>query len=195
MPIPAFLQVGLGALQANDVVPYLGLRELLPIDELAARNEFQRLFSIYYGLRFLPAAARGTYFQLLFDFNHNAAQPVNDYAGPLQELFGITHRFEASFVSKLVSIHDETRPLYDRYVGGILGITHPRGNDFNLRIDGFFHNLNHIFDLYQDWSADPEGAHLVANFREHFEGFGLVHPHRILDFCVWSAGRVLNAEI
>jgi hypothetical protein len=195
MPSPSFLRLGLNVLHPDDIRPYLRLRYLLPVDEEGARQNFEEIFYEYYILSDLPKPALKTYFDLLFNYDPAVAGTPEGYEGPLKVLYGITRRFEASFTSKLVSIHCEERPIYDSRVSAIFGLDVPPKGDFTWRFERYYENLEVVYHYYHKWvtQEDGSGAALLSDFKNKFDGCESVHPHRMLDFCVWSAAGVLGA--
>src|SRR6266516_1775939 len=108
-------------IQPRDLDGYFDLKGLLAAKTAASRAEFQARFTKYYGLNNggLTEALKKRFFELLFAFD--LQKQTDPYTALLLELYRMPNRrgyhcLQASFVSKLVAIYDESRPLYDVHV-------------------------------------------------------------------------------
>src|SRR5688572_17165467 len=98
---------------------------------MESRGEFERTFCSFYGLKAggLTDKFRQRYFDLLFGLKLSpGSQPP--YEKLLLELHAIKRHkgdlvLPASFVSKLVALHDDSRPLFDRHVSNFFGVAMP----------------------------------------------------------------------
>jgi hypothetical protein len=124
---------------------YTNLREMLHTE--GKENEFRREFSRVYALNGagLTKKWKDAYFSLLFEYRNE--MPKNPHATALHRLKNIAHSrghkaIQFSFVTKMVAIHDESQPLFDKYVQNFFGLGAPaiRQHD-EFRIAGFIHNL------------------------------------------------------
>jgi hypothetical protein len=173
---------------------YFRLKDWLANPDPKDRVEFQKTFIGYYRLggAGLTDRFKRRYFELLF-----ACNPVGQedpYTPLLLELYGFKTRrghraLQASFVSKLVSMHDESRPIYDRHVSDFFGlrvpsVAHPR----KVRTAGFVAILQRIQEYYEAWAADRRFRDLeTVLFRKQPKLKGC-HPSRLCDFLVWTIG-------
>jgi hypothetical protein len=178
----------------RDIDIYLGLKRSLQERPLGFEIGFRQNFLQFFKLNNagLSEEFKDRYFALLFSLElHDDRDP---YAPLLRELYEFERRkgdkaLQASFVSKLVAIHDETRPLFDKYVQNFFGIGVPKSSDLEFRIDGFIQNLSAIRRHYLDWAGSPDFRKIVEDARiRHplLERCGLV---RIADFLVWTGGK------
>jgi hypothetical protein len=92
-------------------------------------------------------------------------------------------------VSKLVAIHDESRPLYDRHVRNFFGIWKPGIGSTDFQISGFIKNLSLIQQEYQSWSSDDDFKIILNCAQNKIPELKKCHENRICDFLVWTAGR------
>jgi hypothetical protein len=190
---------------AADMVPpeainkYLWLRRFVQDGLTGDRNEFIRRFSGYYGLNNagLTDEFRAAYYKFLF--NHRPAEADDPYTAILRRLYKIPRRkgdriIAASFVSKLVAMHDEAQPLYDKHVQAFFGISVPMIGSPEFRIAGFVRNLQFIRQTYEGWSKESRFKRIVARLRSNHPGLADTHANRIFDFVVWTTGARLAAE-
>lgn len=132
------------------------------------------------------------YFHHLFSINvRNLADPYTDV---LNDLDGYPRRkgdkvLAFSFVSKLVSIHDESRPIFDKHVGAFFGITPPSTGSNAFRIEGFIRNLMLIQDIYSDWSQAQDFVDILVDLKKNHPSLTSCHNERLFDFLVWAVGR------
>lgn len=172
---------------------YFELKRLLQSNNANDRREFETLFSTFFRLHSggLTPEFKAKYFERLFEFV--PGRDVDPYTQLLLELYGFPRRqgdraLQASFVSKLVAIHDESRPLFDRHVSNFFGLSVPCVGKIEFRISRFTAHLNDIQAHYQSWAADSRfGSVAQALFMKQPRLRGC-HPSRICDFLVWTVG-------
>ena len=173
---------------------YLKLRALLRQSPNAA-GEFKKSFSSYYGLNGagLSDDWKAKYFELLFNFGKK--MPKDAHSVALRELLPIKRRkgdtaLQFSFVTKLVAIHDEREPLFDKFVQNYFGLGAPtlRGLD-EFRISGFLKNLDEIKRRYAVWLKNPRFQKVIQNLRSEYPDLKDCHPIRLCDFLVWAVGK------
>lgn len=182
-------------LSALDVAPYFRLKQLLHSQKEHDRLTFRTTFAKFYGLNAggLSETLKNRYFERLFSLrltlNHEPP-----YAELLQELYEFKRRkgdqvLGVSFVSKLVAMHDESRPLYDRHVRNFFGLSKPGLGSVEFQIAGFIYNLGIIRNHYQTWGTEPDFNHLLKPLLERIPPLKHCHLNRLCDFLVWTAGR------
>ena len=181
----------------SDVSPYVRLRQFVLGGMSGDAEKFKLLYSNYYGLRFagLTPQFKETYFRILFA--HRPHTEDDPYTPILRRLYDIqtfrgTRIVAASFVSKLVAIHDDARPLYDSRVGAFFGIgvpaiKSPAIKSPEFRIAGFVQNLCVIRSRYEVWQKSPEIVEIIEMVRHKMPQLADTHPNRICDFLVCHA--------
>lgn len=182
-------------IKESDVAPYFQLRDLLRRSDERDRAAFRKGFSRFYGLNSagLTEQFKSRYFDLLFGLKLDpAAAPP--YDALLRELYPILRRkgdriLAASFVSKLIAMHDESRPLYDRHVCHFFGIDVPSLGSLDFRIAGFVANLDVIQRHYLAWAKLEKFQSCVLESQQRIPALGSCHVVRICDFLVWTVGR------
>jgi hypothetical protein len=175
---------------------YFDLKGLLASSEKKDRVAFRKLFTGYYrlGNAGLTDAFKRRYFKLLF-----ACTPVGQedpYTPLLLDLYHFKTRqdkntIQASFVSKMVSMQDESRPIWDRYVSHFFGlrvpsVAHPK----EVRIASFVTALRQIQEQYEEWAADPRFGGLETVLFRTQPKLRDCHPSRLCDFLVWTVGTL-----
>jgi hypothetical protein len=194
------LQLGLVSeaaqrLSESDIALYFTLREMLARNDKRDRRLFRKQFAKYYGLN--SAGVTDTfkthYFELLFDLKPDPNIPP-PYERLLLKLHPIKRRkgdkvLAASFVSKLVGMHDESRPLFDRHVSRFFGFTVPTAGSLEFRIAGFVANLDAIRGYYLAWCKKHEFRSVLTALQKRIPSLASCHDVRICDFLVWTVGR------
>lgn len=180
----------------SDFCPYLELKTLFPDARLRARIRFRTLFTNYYGLNMggLTDAFKDRFFAILFGRNVIVSgQP--DFSTILNELSLIPRKkgdcaMPFSFVSKLVAIHRETSPIYDRYVlnfftGKAPAAKIPKAN----RITWYVGFLKQVAADYSAWAQHARVATILNRLKQRDQGLTHCHEIRLLDFLVWKVGN------
>jgi hypothetical protein len=179
---------------AGSVDRYLELKRLLHSASEGDRSLFESGFASFYALNaaFPTATFRRRYFDLLWAL----AVPIEagTYATLLAELHQIpgsqgNHALHASFVSKLVAIHDESSAIYDRNVSRFFGLVVPTEGDLDYRIALFVDHLERISRTYLLWATNPQFCRATAALCDRLPGLATCHPVRVCDFVVWAAVR------
>lgn len=175
---------------------YTGLCQSLKKNGSAERRTFESEFASYYGLNYagLTPQFRKVYFDRLYGLR---GKKIDDstYAPLLRELYEIPRRkgdkaLQCSFVSKLVAIHDESRPLFDKYVRGFFGLREPKLQSLDLRIAGFVANLAIIRASYFAWSEDARFQAVFEHVRSRIPELRTCHFVRVCDFVVKYASKL-----
>ena len=140
------LDVAIAYLREENFSPYLMLKCLLAEKPRGFQADFRQIFENYYGLNAggVTDAFKDRYFDLLFSLEFQ--DDVEPYTPILKELYEIPRRkgdkgLQCSFVSKMVAIHDEAYPIFDRHVRDFFGISVPSNGSVDFRIAGFVANL------------------------------------------------------
>ena len=172
---------------------YFELRRLLASRHPADRHEFRTRFAKYYKLNSagLTEAFKRRYFQLLFAFRPPG--PKDPYTTLLRTLYQFPRLqgdqcLQVVFVSKLVAIHDESRPLFDSNVSEFFGMSRPEVGSIRFQIAGFVENLLRIQKEYESWAQDPHFHRIVKPLIRKHPKLGTCHSTRLCDFLVWTVG-------
>jgi hypothetical protein len=189
------IEAAAGALDPKPVRTYTRLRQLLGTEGAQARVAFETEFTRYYGLNSggVTPQFRTVYFDRLYALRGEA---INDscYAPLLQELYEIPRHkgdkaLPCSFVSKLIAIHDESRPLFDKYVSRFFGLAAPQSASLDLRIAGFVSNLTTMQANYHAWIEDTRFRVVLEKVRGRIPPLRRCHLVRVCDFLVWQTGK------
>ena len=180
----------------RDFFPYLELKALLPNGTADARNQFRSLFTQYYGLNVggLTEAFKDRYFEILFGGNI-ILNGAPDYSGILSELSTIprkngTSAMPFSFVSKLVAIHRETSPIYDRHVLNFFGVKAPASSVAEgQRIQWYVSFLEEVRSDYENWSQDERLTPVLQNLIARDPRLAQCSTVRLIDLLVWKVGN------
>lgn len=188
-------------LAPKDYQPYLKMRRMLREPAGYDQKAFRKLFTQYYRLNSggMSVKWKNRYFHWLFQGPPAGADP---YTRILRDLYAYPRPagdqvLAFSFVSKLVAIHDESRPIMDLHVSNFFGLSAPRSGGVEHRISGFIANLNRIQATYEEWSRDPRFRRLLGTMGKNEDHAELLecHPNRLCDFLVWTVGRLRIGDV
>lgn len=187
------LDQGAAHVSAGAFESYFRLKDLLRRTDSSSRARFRKEFTTYYRLNAagLSDEFKTRFFELLFAFDSRGA--IDPYTSLLLELHTIPrrvgdHALQASFVTKLVAIHDEARPIYDRHVSRFFGISVPSVGSVEFRVAGFVTNLRFIQTQYEAWSLDSRFPALQRQLVSKQPLIEQCKPARVFDFLVWTVG-------
>jgi len=178
----------------GDVAAYQEVKRLFAARGEAGRIAFRRAFERYYGLHAggVTQSWRDRYFELLFGLH--IQEGVDPYTPILRSLYAIPRHkgdqaLQFSFVSKMVAIHDESYPLYDRYVRGFFGIEPPSIGGTDFRIAGFVAHMQWLRQTYRAWAHDTTFRQVIVSLRERYPCLQTASVSRLADMLVWAAGK------
>ena len=180
----------------SDFCPYLELKSLLPADSAEARRKFRSLFTSFYG--FNSAGLTEEFKEKFFEILHDGNVVVNerpDYRGILVQLSRIKrkkgdHMLPFSFVSKLVAMHREASPIYDRHVLAFFGKSPPAASVAKAtRIEWYERFLDSVASSYETWSNDSRVAEILDRLKRRDDELAGCHVVRLVDFLVWKVGN------
>lgn len=181
------------SIKPNAFEKYFELRRLLQSKRPDDHPAFRSLFSSYFGLHAagLTDEFRNRYFERLFEFSDSGSS--DPYTALLREFFEIPRRqggrsLQVSFTSKLVAIHDDSRPIYDRHVCNFFGLSVPAVGNLAFRIDRFLNHLERVEGQYKVWARDPRFESLRARLILKQPLMQDCHASRLCDFLVWTIG-------
>ena len=187
------LQNAEALLRDRDFRRYLKLKRLLDATAPASREAFRRLFKSFYGLNAranLSQDFEDRYFDILF-------------AGGRQVVFGDVVRalapiptrtggksLQFSFASKLIGIHRENSPIYDRHVQTFFGVKTPASHlPDETRIAAVEEFLELVARQYIAWARRPEMRAILNRVAQRDPELARCHDVRLLDLLVWRAGN------
>jgi hypothetical protein len=180
----------------SDFCPYLELKEMFPDASPLARHRFRILFTSYYILTVggWTDAFRDRFFEILFGGNVIVnGQP--DFPAILNDLCLIPRiqgdcPMPYSFVSKLVGIHRENSPIYDRYVLAFFGQKAPAASVLNQnRITWYLGFLRQVATDYATWAQDARVIPILDRLKARDQRLAQCDPVRLLDFLIVKVGN------
>lgn len=184
------LEKAAAAIEKSEFEGYFELKALLASGE---RDAFTKKFANYYRLNSggLTELFKRVYFDHLFGCS--PVGHVDPYTPILLDLYTYERRtgdrtVQASFVSKLIAIHDESRPIFDRHVSNFFGIGVPATGTPEFRIAGFVANLKLIQAHYEEWAADDRFLELRSAVQAKQPKLQHCHSSRVCDLLVWTVG-------
>lgn len=175
--------------------PYLELKELFRRNDPDSRYLFRSLFADYYRLNSagLTPEFKNRFFEILFS-SDVIRSGAPDFQGILHELSVFPGRnghcaLPLSFVSKLVGIHMESSPIFDRYVQAFFGKWTPSASKPKQeRINWFIEFLHGVSADYEAWTLNPNLQGIIERFKSRDSRLRNCHAVRLIDFLVWTAG-------
>lgn len=181
-----------------DFCPYLDLKILLPkcSKSRTHRKLFESMFSQYYdmGVGRLSCKFKEKFFDILFhgkvlDNGKPAFSRIFSSLNKFPQKNGV-NKTQFVFVSKLVAIHDETSPIYDKHVRAFFGkTTWFLYKDKEKRIQNFTEFLNGIKSDYCRWVEIPRVCKIINRLKKRDSHLASCDNVRLLDFLVWKVGR------
>lgn len=179
----------------SDFRPYLELKALLPDPSPLARDHFRSLFTNYYGLNTggLTDEFKNRFFEILFEGKMIVNGRPNFFP-ILTELSGIKRKkgdcaMPFSFVSKLVAMHLESSPIYDKHVLAFFMKKAPAAAvDKSKRIEWYVDFLNDVSRSYRAWANDSMVKPILERLKTRDGKLKNCHDVRLLDFLVWKVG-------
>jgi hypothetical protein len=181
----------------RDYSKYLRLKELLPQQNESNQVEFRRVFKSYYGLNTARLGDQflNAFFEALFQWNKGM-----DAAALLKKLYQIpTERgrntLQLSFVSKLMAIHDESRPIYDKHVRSFFAVSEiGTKKPIDERIAWWIAFLDGVKAAYERWVTSEEVTRILNRLCKRVPELAACNPVRLLDFLVWKIGNASLIE-
>lgn len=189
-------------MRGRDFLPYLKLKELKSSGYNESHHdgkEFRSLFKRYYGLNVggLTDDFKNRYFEILFSNQvvGNSESKESQFNSILKELNQYENKrgyftLPLSFVSKLIGIHQENSPIYDRHVRTFFGVKAPAAsiND-DIRIEWFVKFLDEVRSSYEEWATHDEVKVILNRMKERDSRLKECNEIRLLDFLVWKVGN------
>jgi hypothetical protein len=180
----------------SDFSPYLELKALLLDPSPSARDRFRRRFASFYGLNRggLTDEFKDRFFEILFD-GKVIVEGRPDFTSILTELSGIKRKkgdlaMPFSFVSKLVAMHLESSPIYDRHVRAFFGKAAPPASvEKDKRIKWYLAYLGEVGRSYTAWANDPQVRPILERLTARDDRLKSCHVVRQMDFLVWKVGN------
>jgi len=180
----------------SNFCPYLELKGMLLDQSPLARKRFRSLFSEFYGMNVagLTDAFKDRFFEILFD-GSAIVDGKPDFFTVLNELCSIRRKkgdyaLPLSFVSKLVAMHLEASPIYDRHVLAFFGKATPLPTKPKQeRIAWFIDFLEQVAGDYVSWGRDQRVATIVERLKSRDKRLADCDIVRLMDFLVWKVGN------
>jgi hypothetical protein len=95
-----------------------------------------------------------------------------------------------SFVSKLVSIHRENSPIYDRHVLAFFGQQAPAASVPNQnRITWYVGFLRQVATDYATWAQDARVIPILDRLKARDQRLAQCDPVRLIDFLIVKVGN------
>ena len=175
---------------------YLALKDLLLDPSPQARKDFRQLFTNYYGLNTggLTPEFKDRFFEILFS-GEVIVDGRPDFVAILSELSLFKRRkgdfaMPFSFVSKLVAMHQESSPIFDRRVADFFQeYAPPASVEKAKRIEWFVGFLDRVSTDYQTWAVDDRMQPILSKLRARDPRLDSCHVVRLIDLLVWRVGN------
>lgn len=180
----------------SDFCPYLDLKAMLRDTAPETRKRFRALFMMFYA--FNAGGLTDKFKERFFEILHGSNVLLNkkpDFLGIFKQLSGFKRRngdfaIPFSFVSKLVAIHYEASPIYDRHILAFFGQKPSSASiERATRIELYLDFLEYVARSYSAWARDPVIADILDRFKTRDRQLRDCHVVRLMDFLVWKVGR------
>lgn len=187
------LETSSSRLLRMDFAPYLDLKCLFLKEDRFSRERFRSVFRRFYRLdaRKMDAETQTEFFHALFHlkvFDRNGEPRFEPILTRLAARSGGKMHF--SFVSKLVTTHDDSYPPYDTNVGAFFSWNLPSTKKSPRdRINEFIQFISEIKESYETWAKEERVRQILKDLRRRYPELRECHNTRVLDFLVWKAGK------
>lgn len=180
---------------AKSVENYCRIGSRYGAGPVADDDEFQRFFAYFYRMtrRGLTQQFRHRYFELLDSYR---GVPVIDIEAIVRELHSIPNSrnrntLQYSFATKLAHTANTSYPIYDSLVAKSLGFRPVYYGDFEQRLARLSAFYAQVASMYSDWRSDSRMQSVISEFRRVYGvGSDQVSDVKVIDFLMWSAGRI-----
>lgn len=178
---------------------YLRLKDLLKCNNSSAQKEFRRVFRSFYGMTVRTGASVDfdkRFFEILF-LQEGPTPSFSEVVGSLAHIPTPSGKraLQFSFASKLVAMHRENSPIYDRHVRSFFNEKLPsqKLSDESriLLVDEF---LRHVENSYEGWMSELRVQAMLKRMAIRDPNLGKCHANRLLDILVWKVGNLAERE-
>ncbi len=177
----------------SDFAPYLDLKYLFAQGDQDSRERFKSVYSRFYQLRepHITNDAREVSFHILFNWKVLDDKGQPRFRPILRRLAKEPDRkMHFSFVSKLVTMHQECSPPYDAHVGKFFSKRLPGTRlEPEVRIGRFIELIQEIKGSYQKWAEEERVMSILDGIKSRYPELQDCHNVRLMDFLVWKAGK------
>jgi hypothetical protein len=187
--------------------PYFEMRELFPPEAPEGRRDFESLtpedrkrlkalFKRFYRLNGITMGeiCEKRFFKKLFG-NHVIVNGKPNFEELLMDLYRVKRPTRAqamhfSFVSKLVNMHQESSPIYDRHVLNFFQERVPAATKAPKdRIEWYVEFLDEVATNYEKWAKKKEVKTILERLKERDKRLKNCDVVRLMDFLVWKVGN------
>ncbi|MGA2077274.1 MAG: hypothetical protein ABSH52_27625 [Terriglobia bacterium] len=180
----------------SDFCPYLDLKELFRDRSDLGRARCRSLFINFcrLGVGGLTEDFKKKFFEILFS-EEVIVNGKPDFFNILNDLSGYERRNDDfaipfSFVSKLVGMHCESSPIYDRHVVAFFHAKPPLPSaGKESRINWFIGFLAEVTKSYHDWANEERVKPVLERLKVFDSRLSKCHEVRLMDFLVWKTGK------
>jgi len=176
---------GYSQLNNNYIERYCSMRETLLNKDVTKDEDFKRSFVTFFKLHRMKKEHKDCYFEIL---EQEKTKFCISYSTILNELFDITQRVETSFSSKLISIIEPNRPVWNSIVAKYFSIQRI-GNNKIERIKSSVKMYAQLEAAVTPLLVTSEFLELKMHFDKVFPKTKYLTDTKILDFSLWGAGR------
>lgn len=157
---------------------------------VATDVEFQRKFSGYYRMRFVPAEYRKRFFELFEQIKSVGAS----FEETSRMLYKVSNRHEFSFITKMLHTINPTLPIYDSQVHASLELRRDRFlPDLGKQIAQDVKVLRTISLHYKRLMETPAVQELSSKIDKRVFPYAISEEKKV-DFILWALGSVSNND-
>jgi len=182
-------------IEQESVDVYIFLKDQFLESNVSENYLFQFVFRSFYRLDMarLTAQFKKTFFEIM-ESNRNSKE--FDIKGIVGELYKIPNArgsksLQFSFTTKLMSTIDNNLPMYDSKVAGMYGFKAPYNyKPFEKRLTEYIDFYTQLKESYQKILKDDSLSIATSEFYEKISNAESLSKIKILDFIIWSAGKL-----
>jgi len=160
---------------------YSELIERFGATDVSIDNRFQRQFNLFYRVRHQT----GIWHQSYYFYMQQQKGHAPNFSTVLRYFASQMGRYEPSFSSKLIALHNPALPIWDSVVLNKTGITAPGYSD-PQRLHKAEKKYRQIQGWYFNYLRSNEGKAIVELFNENVKGHAGISDIRKLDFVIYQ---------
>ena len=165
---------------------YRCLMEMFHKTNVSQDKNFQRCYNGFFRMRQKPPKFYEEYFRFM---ERHKCEPGLTFEKILKHLYNETKKVERSFSSKMLSMINPNKPVWDRFVLKNLGMPYPPKVSAEDRIKSAVAVYENICASFEEFIETGQAKKWISLFDKHFpEGKGISAAKKI-DLILWQMRR------
>lgn len=171
---------------------YRFLRQQFEAGDVRTNHLFQFAFRSFYGMdrAGLTPDFKTHYFVCMQAARDDGPADIRTVASELKRFKTLRNceSLQFSFITKLVSMVDPTRPIWDYKVARLLGMAANASGQYETKLDTLLSRYEVLSSVADALSRCELGGHLEAKFRQKYGvNASEMSTAKVIDFLMWAA--------